>query len=49
MAADLIIKNGWVVTHNEIFRGGVAITNEKIVAIGSDDSLPQGKEEIDVK
>ena len=49
MAADLVIKNGWVVTPTETFKGGVAITNEKIVAIGADDSLPQGKEEIDVK
>ena len=49
MAADLVIKNGWVVTPEEIFQGGVAISNEKIVAIGTNDLLPQGKEEIDVK
>ena len=49
MAADLVIRNGWVVTPTETFKGGVAITNEKIAAIGSDDSLPQGKEEIDAK
>ena len=29
MAADLVIKNGWVVTPTEIFKGGVAISNEK--------------------
>ena len=49
MAADLVIKNGWVVTPTETFKGGVAISGEKIVAIGADDQLPQGKEEIDVK
>ena len=49
MAADLVIKNGWVVTPDATFKGGVAISNEVIVAIGADDSLPQGKEEIDVK
>src|SRR6266481_7760225 len=49
MAADRVIKNGWVVTPTETFKGGVAISNEVIVAIGADDSLPQGKEEIDVK
>ena len=49
MAADLVIKNGWVVTPDEIFKGGVAIANQTIVAIGANDSLPQGKEEIDVK
>ena len=46
MAADLVIKNGWVVTPDATFKGGVAISGEKIVAIGADDSLPQGKEEI---
>ena len=49
MAADLVIKNGWVVTPDATFKGGVAISNEVIVAIGADDSLPQGKEEVDVK
>src|SRR5258705_10760837 len=49
MAADLVIKNGWVVTPDATFKGGVAIRNEGIVAIGADDALPQGKEEIDVK
>ena len=49
MAADLVIKNGWVVTPEETFQGGVAISNEKIVAIGANDVLPQGKEEIDAK
>src|ERR1043165_9999504 len=49
MAADLVIKNGWVVTPDATFKGGVAISNDLIVAIGTDDSLPQGKEEIDVK
>src|SRR3989454_958537 len=49
MAADLVIKNGWVVTPEETFKGGVAISNEKFVAIGADDQLPQGKEEIDAK
>jgi allantoinase len=49
MSADLVIKNGWVVTPEATFKGGVAITDEKFVAIGTDDTLPQGKEEIDVK
>src|SRR5881398_2377158 len=49
MAADLVIKNGCVVTPEATFKGGVAISNDVIVAIGADDSLPQGKEEIDVK
>ena len=49
MAADLVIKGGWLVTPEATFKGGVAISNEVIVAIGSDESLPEGKEVIDVK
>ena len=39
MAADLVIKNGWVVTPDATFKGGVAISNEVIVAIGADDTV----------
>jgi len=49
MKADLVIKNGWVVTPQDTLRGGVAISGEKFVAIGTDDSLPDGKEVIDAK
>ena len=49
MSADLVIKNGWVVTPQETFKGGVAIKDEKFVAIGTDDTLPQSKEEIDAR
>ncbi|MGH7825413.1 MAG: hypothetical protein ACREQ7_09595 [Candidatus Binatia bacterium] len=49
MNADLVIKNGWVVTPEETFKGGVAIDGEKFVAIGTDDSLPSGKQEIDAR
>lgn len=49
MKADLVIKNGRVVTPEETFEGGVAISGEKFVAIGRDDSLPDGKEVIDAK
>ena len=49
MSADLVIKNGWVATPSETFKGGVAIKNEKFVAMGTDDTLPQAKEEVDAK
>lgn len=49
MKADLVVKNGWVVTPEGIFRGGVAIAGEEFVAIGTDDSLPEAKEVIDTK
>ena len=49
MKADLVLKNGWVVTSQETFRGGVAISDGKFVAIGTDEMLPEGKEVIDAK
>ena len=44
MKADLVVKNGHVVTPQETFKGGVAITDGKFVAIGTDDSLPDAEE-----
>jgi dihydroorotase len=49
MKADLVIKNGWVVTPTDTMRGGVAISDGKIVAIGMNDTLPDGKQIIDVE
>ncbi len=49
MTADLVLKNGWVVTPQDTVRGGVAIADGKFVAVGTDESLPAGKEVIDVK
>jgi dihydroorotase len=49
MSADLVIKNGTVVTPEETFKGGVAIKDGVFVAIGTDDNLPKGGEEIDAK
>src|SRR5574341_443560 len=49
MNADLVIKNGSVVTPEETFKGGVAIKDGVFVAIGTDDNLPSGREEIDAK
>jgi len=47
--ADLVIRNGWVVTPKLTFRGGVAISDEKFVAIGADEALPDGEEVIDAE
>jgi dihydroorotase len=49
MKADLVVKNGYVVTSQEAFQGGIAITDGKFVAIGTDDSLPDGHQVIDVR
>lgn len=45
--ADLIIRNGKVVTHTDVFEADVAIEGEKIAAIGY--GLGKAKEEIDAK
>ncbi len=47
MKADLVIKNGWVVTPEATVHGGVGISDGKFVAIGIDESLPDAKEVID--
>ena len=48
MKVDLVVKNGWIVTPEATTRGGVAISDGKIVAIGADAVLPDGKRVIDV-
>jgi dihydroorotase len=47
MKADLVVKNGWVVTPDTTFKGGVAISDGKFTAIGADDFLPEAKAVID--
>lgn len=46
---DTIIKNGLVVTPTKIIEGGIAITGEKIVAVGENSTLGKGKQVIDVE
>jgi dihydroorotase-like cyclic amidohydrolase len=38
--ADLVLRGGRVVTHNGEFHGGVAVSEGRIVATGTDDALP---------
>lgn len=45
--ADLLIRNGFVVTPAGIFRGGVAIKDGVFVAVGTDEALPPGDQTID--
>jgi dihydroorotase len=47
MQADLVIKNGWIVTPEATTHGGVAISDGKFVAIGTSETLPDGKQVID--
>jgi dihydroorotase len=48
MKADLVIKNGVVVTGEDSFEGGVAISDGKFVAIGTSNCLPDAERVIDV-
>ncbi|HSB07299.1 MAG TPA: allantoinase AllB [Thermodesulfobacteriota bacterium] len=45
--ADLVIKNGTVVTSQGSFEGGIGVENGRIVAIGSDQTLPKAQETLD--
>ena len=47
MKADLVIRNARLVTHTGETFGGVAVSGERIVAVGTDDALPSGSRELD--
>lgn len=47
--ADLVLKNGRVVTSTAVIQGGVAIEDGKVIAVGPDASLGKGRREIDVQ
>ncbi len=49
MQADLVVRNGILVTPEGMSRGGVAIHRGRIAALGSDRALPRGREELDVE
>ena len=46
--ADLVIKNGKIVSSQGIIEGGVAIKDGKFIAVGTDSALPDGQRVIDV-
>lgn len=46
--ADIVFKNGLIVTPAGTAEGGVAVLNGKIAAVGRDSFLPAGKREIDL-
>ena len=47
MKADLVVKNGSIVTPEAMLRADVAIADGKFVTIGADETLPDGKQVID--
>ncbi len=49
MKADLVLRNGRVVTHVGEFDGGVAVRDGRIVAVGASDDLPVASRVIDLE
>ncbi len=49
MKADLVVRNARIVRHDGETRGGLAVKDGLIVAVGSDEALPEGTREIDAK
>lgn len=49
MPADLVLRNGRVVTHTGEFHGGVAVSDGRIAAVGADGQLPNGAREINLE
>jgi dihydroorotase-like cyclic amidohydrolase len=47
--ADLVLKNGRVVTPSGVIAGGLAIEDGVIVAVGADRELPSGAHEMDLR
>lgn len=46
--ADLVVKNGKIVTGDGVVQGGIAIEEGRIAAIASDKALPHGTQTVDV-
>jgi dihydropyrimidinase len=46
--AELVLKNGLIVTPTGVVEGGVAVSAGRIIAVGRDGSLPAGDHEIDL-
>jgi dihydroorotase len=47
MIADLVIRNGTVVTHESTIAASVAIEDGRILAVGADEAMPQARETFD--
>jgi dihydroorotase-like cyclic amidohydrolase len=49
VTADLVIRNGWVISHDRRQFGGVAIKGEQIVYVGPMEGLPRASRTIDAE
>ena len=47
MTADLIIRNGKIVSPDTVFEGSIAIKDGRVLAVGADSAMPQAKESFD--
>jgi dihydroorotase-like cyclic amidohydrolase len=47
--ADLVVRNGRVVTPSGVIRGGFAVRDGRFASIGDDDALPDAHEQIDAR
>jgi len=48
MTVDLVVRGGYIVDSEFVYKAGIAINAGKIVAIGSDESMPSATRTIDV-
>jgi dihydropyrimidinase len=46
--ADLVVKNGKIVSSDGIVEGGVAIKDGKFIAVGKDTALPDAQKVLDI-
>ncbi|MET0502979.1 MAG: amidohydrolase, partial [Candidatus Binatia bacterium] len=46
--ADLVLKNGKIVSSQGVIEGGVAIKDGKFIAVGKDSALPDAQKVIDI-
>ena len=49
MANDLLLKDGLIVTPNGALRAGLAISGERIVGVGAEETLGGARREIDLR
>ncbi len=49
MTADLVIRNGKIVSPDALFEGSIAIKDGRVLAVGADAAMPETKESFDAK
>jgi dihydroorotase len=49
LTADLVIRNGQVVSPDGVFAASVAIKDGVVIAVGRDETMPPASESLDAK